>query len=89
MEYVVIHEGQAIVIEMEPFRDDIISQLVSSRKEQKMTQQDIADATGMQRANVARFEGKKMMPTIDVLMRYAAALGYDLDISLKKRDVDL
>ena len=35
----------------------VVDELVALRKEKHMTQQDIADATGMKRANFGREEG--------------------------------
>ena len=68
--------------------DTVVDILVELRKQKHMTQQDIADATGMQRANVARIEGKRYTPTIDVLMRYAKCLGMEIKVSLKEKGED-
>ena len=63
----------------------VVDELVALRKEKHMTQQDIADATGMKRANIARVEGKKFTPTIDVLMRYAECLGAAVDMKVVEK----
>lgn len=63
--------------------DDVVDLLVQLRKENHMSQQNIADITGMQRANIARIEGKKYTPTIDVLVRYARCFGKEIRITLK------
>ncbi|MBO5260239.1 MAG: helix-turn-helix transcriptional regulator [Agathobacter sp.] len=65
--------------------DEVVDYLIELRKEEQMTQQDIADATGMKRANVARIESKKYTPTLDVIRRYAECLGLEVEVSLKKK----
>ena len=61
----------------------IVDELIAARKEKKMTQQDIADYTGMDRGNIGRIESKRYTPTLDVLMRYASALGMTIELNLK------
>ena len=67
----------------------LVDEMVELRKQKRMTQQDIANATGMKRANVARVEGKKFTPTIDVLMRYAECLGMEVELSLVEKKEDI
>lgn len=52
VDYIVSTETGDILIEKDSKRitDDIVDQLVAYRKKLKLTQQDIADATGMKRA---------------------------------------
>lgn len=87
MEFISQENGKVIEIEkvQSHISDSLVEQLIALRKEQHMTQQDIADATGMQRANVARIEGRRYTPTLDVLMRYAKCLGMEIEITLKKK----
>ena len=51
-----------------------------------MTQQDIADATGIQRANIARIEGKKHAVTLESLVKYANCLNMELRLELRERE---
>lgn len=51
-----------------------------------MTQQDIADLTGMPRPNVARAVNGKHMPTLMTLVRLADALG--LEVTLTRRSAE-
>ena len=62
--------------------DDIVDQLIVYRKQLKLTQQDIADATGIKRANIARLELKKNEASVDSLVRYAKSMNLDLMIEL-------
>lgn len=84
-DYIVNTEFGDLVIETAALTQSscLIDQLIALRKEKNLTQQDVADASGMCRANIARIERKKYTPTLDVLMRYANCLGYDIKLSLK------
>ena len=88
MDYVYKSEKEEIVVETrgKNISDPVVDQLIALRKENRMTQQDIADATGMQRANIARIEGKKYAPTIDVLARYAECLGVKLEMRVVEKE---
>ena len=89
MDYIVFTDEDQLLIEAQTqSRSDIIvDQLIKIRKDQGKTQQDIANITGMQRGNVARVERKIYVPTLEVLQRYAAALGYEINLNLEpKRD---
>ena len=66
--------------------DDVVDQLIACRKEMNMTQQDIADATGIQRSNVARLELKKNGASLDSLDRIAKCLGLRLNITVERAD---
>ena len=67
--------------------DGIVQALVVERKRQGFTQQRIADDTGMKTSNVTRFESCKYTPTLDVLSRYADALGKKLRIELVDKEL--
>lgn len=90
MDYIVHTKDADLLIESSTLdqSNDLIDQLIALRKASRITQQDIADASGMCRANVARIERKKYTPTLDVLMRYANCLGYDVKLSLEKKALD-
>ena len=55
-----------------------------ARKEMGLTQQEVADVSGVKRPNIARLESGKHSPTVDMLNRIAASLGMDMDIHLWK-----
>ena len=87
-EYVVNNEEEQIQIELETkaLVKHIISELVSERKRQGITQQEVADITGMKAPNVTRIESRKYTPTLEVLIRYAKAVGKELHIELVDED---
>ena len=84
LDYIVSTEASDILIEKDQKRisDDIVDQLVAYRKKHKLTQQDIADATVIKRANIARIELKKNEATLDSLVRYARSMNLDLSVEL-------
>mgnify|MGYP000504933504 CR=1 FL=1 len=64
------------------FSSETIRQLVEERHRQKMTQQEIADITGIKPSNMARFESGGRVPTLVVLEKYANALGKHIEIKI-------
>ncbi len=85
MDYLANTGNEQIFIEQDSKKitDDIVDQLVAYRKMLKMTQQDIADATGIKRANVTRIELKKNEASLDSLVRIAGSMGLKLNITLE------
>ena len=61
---------------------ELIQELVKERHRQKLTQQDMADITGVRTSNLARFEGGKRVPTLVMLEKYANALGKHIEIKI-------
>lgn len=61
----------------------IIKELIAIRKSKGMTQKDIAEITGIMAPNIARIESCKRVPTINVLMKYANAVGKTLEIVIR------
>ena len=60
----------------------IIKQLVEERHRKGMTQQDIADITGILPSNLARLESGGRVPTLVVLQKYANAVGKHIELML-------
>ena len=61
---------------------ETIRLLVEERHNQKMTQQELSDITGIQPSNLARFESGGRVPTLIVLEKYANALGKHIEIKM-------
>ena len=80
MDYTYKDKSTSLTIEQEAkqMNDEIVDRLIAYRKHMKLTQQDIADATGIQRANIARIERKKSMASLESLKKYARSLGFEL-----------
>ena len=61
---------------------EIIQSLVEERNNNKMTQQELADITGIRSSNLARFEKGDRIPTLLMLEKYANALGKHIEIKI-------
>ena len=84
--YIVQMGKEKLIIDIEQrrklFTDEIVTALIVERKRLGLTQQDIADISGMKAPNVTRIESRKYSPSLDVLMRYAKAVGKQLSFGL-------
>lgn len=60
---------------------DIINVIVNTRKEKKMSQQDIANLTGLKQPAIARIENQVNSPQLDTLIKILDAL--DIKITLE------
>lgn len=63
-------------------RQAIIEQYVRCRKLQGMTQAELARRAGIPRTNITRFESGNYNPSLEMLVRIAAALDVSLQIQL-------
>ena len=64
----------------------IIKELVEERHRQRLTQQEVADVTGILPSNLARFESGKRITTLVVLEKYAAALEKRIELRLSDEE---
>lgn len=64
-------------------RHEIIRLISVERKRQRLTQQELAQRTGLKQSNISRLETGKSNPSIEFLARVAAGLGKELQIRLK------
>lgn len=87
MNYIIKTDEIDFEIEVKKVSDNIVDRLVSYRKQLHMTQQDIADATGIQRANIARIEGKKHAVTLESLVKYANCLNMELYMDIREKSI--
>ena len=61
---------------------EVVHKLTEQRQSQGLSQQDIAEATGMAALNIARLESCKRIPTMQVLAKYADADGMEINIEV-------
>lgn len=61
---------------------EVVHKLTEQRQSQGLSQQDIAEATGMAAPNIARLESCKRIPTMQVLAKYADAVGMEINIEV-------
>ena len=87
MDYVFDIDGTEILIEVQQkdVRNHVIEQYVKCRKEKKMTQEQLAQRTGISRPNIRRFESGNYNPSLEMMVRIAEALEMNLNITLESR----
>ena len=87
MDYVFDIDGTEILIEVQQkdVRNHLIEQYVKCRKEKKMTQEQLAQRTGISRPNISRFESGNYNPSLEMMVRIAEALEMNLNIKLESR----
>ncbi len=64
---------------MNEVRERIGQRIAKLRKEQGMTQAELAERTGIQRAHITRIEAGRYSVGIDLLDKIAVALGMEVD----------
>lgn len=84
MDYIYLSENKKILIEAEQHntRLAVIEQYVRIRKEQGMTQAELARRAGIPRSNITRFESGTYNPSLEMMVRIAAALNRKLQVNL-------
>ena len=58
----------------------LIGRLIEAREKKCITQQKLADMSGMKQSAIARIEKLSATPKIDTMIRLLKPLGYKLDI---------
>ena len=81
-------DGTEISIEMQQkeIRKEVIEKYVACRKGRKMTQDELARRTGISRPNISRFESGNYNPSLEMMVRMAAALDMTVDVKLVKSE---
>lgn len=64
-------------------RYEIISQIIEIRKEQNLTQEELAKRVGTQKSNISRLESGNYNPSLDFLIKVARSLGKDLCVRMQ------
>lgn len=75
-----------IEVKQRQVRTELAEQYIRCRKERNMTQADIAEALGVKRPNITRFENGTYNPTLDMLVRIAECMGKELEIRLVDKE---
>lgn len=88
MDYTVDNEQFQILVETEKNRikSSVLADYIALRKQRGITQQEIAERTGMMRTNIVRIESGKYVPTIEVLVKLAAALDMELEVRMVPKE---
>ena len=62
---------------------EIIRAMIDGRSELKLSQQELAQRTGINQAHISRLESGNYNPSLKFLKRLAAGLGKEVHISFK------
>lgn len=65
-------------------RYEAIRQIIQARKEQNITQAELAKRVGTQKSNISRLESGNYNPSLDFLIKVAESLGKKLSIHLSE-----
>ena len=63
-------------------RYEAIEQIISARKEQNITQAELAKRVGTQKSNISRLESGNYNPSLDFLAKIAESLGKKISVTL-------
>lgn len=71
---------------MKAWRQNIIEQIARARIAKGLTQTQLAEMLGTHRSNISRLESGEHNPSLDFLLKVAAALDVELDVKPLRRD---
>lgn len=63
-------------------RYEAIKQIIKARKEQNITQAELAKRVGTQKSNISRLESGNYNPSLDFLAKIAESLGKKISVTL-------
>lgn len=87
MDYVFTSDNQEILIEglQKETKAQVIGNYVKCRKDKKLTQDNLAQLSGISRPNITRFESGKYNPSLEMMVRIAAAMDMEVQVTLVKK----
>lgn len=87
MDYVFTMDDQEVLIEgiQKGTRSQVIEKYIQCRRKKKMTQEELAKLSGISRPNITRFESGNYNPSLELLVRIAAAMNMEVEISLVEK----
>lgn len=62
------------------FEVELIGKIIEAREKQGLTQQELADISGVKQSSIARLEKLKTSPQLDTLLKILTPMGYRLTI---------
>jgi transcriptional regulator with XRE-family HTH domain len=62
----------------------LVGEMIEARRDAGLTQAELAQRMGTTQSVIARLENARHMPTLDMVARYAAAIGRRVDIHLSQ-----
>ncbi len=85
MDYIVNINNEHILIESEQreVKREVVQDYKECRKKLKLTQAELAHRTGISQPNITRFESGKYNPSLEMLIKIAAAMNKKVTIKLE------
>lgn len=74
------YEDNFIPDKLKTLRENTAREMKDIRKEQKITQNELAEKIGTKKSNISRFESGKYNPTLDFMAKMADGLGKEIKI---------
>lgn len=74
------YEDNFIPDKIKNLRENTAREMKDIRKEQKITQNELAEKIGTKKSNISRFESGKYNPTLDFMVKMADGLGKEIKI---------
>lgn len=69
-------------------RKSVVREYIYLRKLKGLTQAEVAERAGISRTNISRFESGGYNPTLEMLVKLAAAMDLDILVTLKPKKND-
>ena len=76
-------EATSEALEVVLMRKQLVAAMAQKRRLNKITQEKIAGQLGVSKQAISKFESGTSSPSLDVVFRYAEALGIDLFSKIK------
>ena len=78
-------EDEEVKVEYEALEPEfqVIRAVIEARKSQNLTQQDLAERTGIDRTDISKLENGNANPSLKTLKRLAKGMGMKLEIQFK------
>lgn len=88
MDYIVNINNEQILIENEQreVKKEVVQDYKECRKKLKLTQVELAQRTGISQPNITRFESGNYNPSLEMLIKIAAAMNKKVTIKLEDYD---
>ena len=86
MDYIYSNKNAEVLIEtmQSETRKKVAEQYINCRKQKKMTQEQLAKRAGISRTNITRFESGTYNPSLEMMVKIAAAMDMKLNVRLEE-----
>ncbi len=82
-----LENGEALIeVQQRQARQETVEQFRNCRKGQCMTQAQLGRQAGISQPNITRFESGSYNPSLDFLVKIAAAMGKRVKVTLEDED---